>query len=438
MRDDKKESLVQPGEEIGPYQVVRAFRGHGGMAQVCEVKVRDKYYEPGMPKRLAMKIADDVHQHALVAEAEYLSRFEHPNVVRVFPLPGFESRAIYAAKERFSVGWRWYYVMELLDGGSLHHSLTSPTTTLAGVGRNATTGEQPLAVVTALGIGRQLARALEHIHARNVINLDVKPNNILFRRRKAQFLKSSVPAAVLSDFGIARDLRHPRFGVLGVATPEYMSPEHAREVMAQPNTPLQTGAPVHTPPPDPRSDLFSLGVLLYEILTGEMPFSNIATLLHKDYAPKPPREIRAAVPVELEAAVMHALAKDPAARYQSASEMAADLDKVKQQLDWGMVGRRIFTGVTVTAIVAGGILGAPHVTDYLERLKRPTPAPTTLVNTPRAILPTPTYTSTPSPTPTLTATAKRPAAATSTPKPTSTPTPTRPPATPTPSATPQP
>lgn len=438
MKDKKEESLVQPGEEIGPYQVMRAFRGHGGMAQVCEVKVREKYYQPGMPKRLAMKIADDAHQHALVAEADYLSRFDHPNVVRVFPLPGFESRAVYAAKERFAVGWRWYYVMELLDGGSLHHSLTSPTTTLSGVFRSTTTGEQPLAVVTALGIGRQLARALEHIHARNVINLDVKPNNILFRRRKAQFVKSSVPTAVLSDFGIARDLRHPRFGVLGVATPEYMSPEHAREVIAQPNTPLQTSAPVHTTPPDPRSDLFSLGVLLYEILTGEMPFDNIGVLLHKDYTPKPPREIRAAIPVGLEETVMRALAKDPAARYQSASELAADLDTVRQQLDWGMVGRRVFAGVAVAAVIAGGILGAPYVVDYWDHLKQQTPAPTAVVNTPLPALPTATSTLTPTrPAPTATATPPAPAA-TSTPKPTSTPTPTRPPATPTPSATPQP
>jgi serine/threonine-protein kinase len=432
----KAEAFVKPGEVIGPYKVVRAFRGHGGMAQVCEVKVRDKYYEPSMPKRLALKIADDTLQHALVAEAEYLSRFDHPNVVRIFPLPGFQSRAVYATKERFDVGWRWYYAMELLDGGSLEHRLTHPTTTLAGVFRSPGTWGQPLSLAPAVGIAQQLAQALDHIHSRQVINLDVKPGNVLFRRRRGKFFKSSVPKAVLADFGIARDPRHPRFGVLGIATPEYMSPEHAREVMAQPNSPLQTNAPVHVKPPDHRSDLFSLGVLLYEILTGVLPFEDIGTLLDREYTPRSPQELRPRIPQKLEDVVMRALIKDPDARYQSAADMSADLERVRPVLDWGLLGRRLFAGVTIGAVVAGGILAAPHVKQRLEDNNPQSSQPTTAVGAPSTATATPRPSATPV-LPTSTPEAKVPARMTSTPKPTSTPTNTPIPVTPTSTATPR-
>jgi serine/threonine protein kinase len=205
-------NLLEPGQTIGPYRVVRGFRGHGGMAQVCEVTVRKKYRRPGMPERLALKVADGNHQAALVAEADYLRRFDHPNVVRILPLPGYH-KPVYSAKERFTFGWRWYYAMELLDGGSLERHLTRTTTITHPLARYQSS-ERPLSTVEVLGIGRQLTSALAHIHSRSVVNLDVKPANILFRRRPLAFLRSSVPQVVLSDFGIARHC-HPRIRLAG-------------------------------------------------------------------------------------------------------------------------------------------------------------------------------------------------------------------------------
>ncbi len=344
-------NVIESGEIVGPYQVVRGFRGRGGMAQVYEVEVRKQYRQPGLPRRLALKVADEEHQAALVAEADYLCRFEHPNVVRILPLPGYH-RQVYAAKERFDFGWRWYYAMELLDGGSLEQHLTRPTTVSDIVRRREVaddSGERALSLVEVLGIGRQLASALAHIHECSVINLDVKPANVLFRRGSRRRLRSSVPQAVLSDFGIARDPRRPRFGQLGMATAEYVSPEHAREI---------AGERVAL---DHRSDVFSLGVVLYEMLTGELPFASLGEVLSDQYVPVPPRQHRRAVPADLEGVVMRAIVKDPSRRYQSARQVKAALDDVRDLPDWAARGRRLFAVATVTAVVTGGAVGARRV-----------------------------------------------------------------------------
>lgn len=332
--------IVEPGEQIGPYQVLRGFRGRGGMARIYEAEVREKYWRPGMPRRLVLKVADEAHQSALVAEADYLSRFNHPNVVHIFPLPGYH-RPVYAAKERFTFGWRWYYAMELLEGGSLEFTLTRPSR-ITDAFRTPATSERPLALVMVLGIARQLVDALSHIHACSVLNLDIKPGNILFRRQRLGSLRSSVPRAVLSDFGIARDKRIPRFGELGVATPEYVSPEHAIEIHGGYAT------------LDERSDIFSLGVVLYEMLTGQLPFENIGLIMSPVYSPVPPGQLRPGIPPMLEQVILRALSKDPDERYQSALALRQALDDVGTFVDWGMIARRVFLGVTLTAAAAFG------------------------------------------------------------------------------------
>ena len=253
---------LRPGDKIGPYRVIRRFKSRSGMAHLFEVEVREKYRRPGLPRRLALKMAREEHQAALSAEADYLSRFDHPNVVRVYPIAGY-SRTVYAAREQILSGWYWYYTMELVLGGSLDRQLYRPTT-ISDLLRPPPQGVPHLSLLVTLGIARQLASALVHIHERSVINLDVKPGNVLFRRRRLRYLRGSVPHAVLCDFGIARDLRYPRAGLTGVATPEYMSPEQASELGRD------------SVPVDVRSDIFSLGVVIYEMLTGTLPFENIA------------------------------------------------------------------------------------------------------------------------------------------------------------------
>ena len=406
---------IQHGSTIGPYRIVRGFKGRGGMARVFEVEVREKYRRPDLPRRLALKVAKQEHQAALVTEADFLRRFDHPNVVRVFPLAGYH-RPVYAARERFPFGWGWYYAMELVTGGCLERHLTR-STTLDDFLRPPLGGERRLGLLEALGIGCQLAAALEHIHQRYVINLDVKPGNVLFRRRRLRYLRGSVPPAVLCDFGISRDLRYPRAGLLGVATPEYISPEQALE------------ASRYRQPVDARSDIFSLGILLYEILTGEMPFENIALVCDLTYAPTPLRQLRPSIPPLLEEVVMRALAKDPAYRFQTAGEIRAALERVPKPLDWGAAARRSFVGVTATACLAACLtVGGVGLSGLVSRTPTPAPSP------PPAVATTPAPTDTPAPTPSPTAAPFTPtstAAPTSTSAPTYTPTNTPRPVTPT-------
>ncbi|MEA3342148.1 MAG: serine/threonine-protein kinase, partial [Chloroflexota bacterium] len=320
---------IPPGNIVGPYRVVRGFKGRGGMARILEAEVREKYRHPDLPRRLALKVAKEDHQAALVAEADFLSRFDHPNVIRIFPLPrGDDRRPVYAARERFPFGWGWYYAMELLSRNSLERILTRPTTT--GLLSSPPSEGRRLSLLKTLGIARQLASALGHIHAQNVINLDIKPGNVLFRRRRLNYLRSSAPQAVLCDFGISRDLRYPRSGLLGVATPEYLSPEQTSELGREQQR------------LDARADIFSLGVTIYEMLTGELPFPNIAMIADSTYAPTPPRQLRPSIPTSMEEIVMRALAKDPAYRFQTASEMQTTLEQVSTPVDWKMGARRTF------------------------------------------------------------------------------------------------
>jgi len=409
MSSEELDKLL-PGTIVGPYRIVRGFRGRAGMARVFEVEVREKYRRPGFPIRMAMKVAKPDHQAALSAEADYLSRFDHPNVVRIFPILGYH-RPVYAARGDFPFGQGWYYTMELLTGGSLYYHLCRPTT-LTGMIRPLADGEEhPLHLLQAVGIARQLAAALEHIHQRFVINLDVKPGNVLFRQRRFRYLQSSVPQAVLCDFGIARDLRYPRTGLLGVATPEYVSPEQA----------LETGR--RGQPVDVRTDIFSLGIVLYEMITGRLPFESIALIIDSQYHPVPPRQIRPSIPPALEEITLRALEKDPNRRFQTASEIRAALERVPVPPDWNAWGRRALVGGTAAVVLLMGGWGLSHIGEVT-----PTPPATvTVTENPTAVPPLV------EPSPTCTPAPVRP---TSTPAPTKTPTPTPRPVTPTPSPMP--
>lgn len=404
---------IQLGSIVGPYRIVRGFRGRGGMARVFEVEVREKYRQPDLPRRLALKVAKEEFQDALVAESDFLRRFDHPNVVRIFPLAGYH-RPVYAARERFPFGWGWYYTMELLSGKPLEHHLTSTTSSLF---RSRPRKGRRLSLLKALGITCQLSAALEHIHKQHVINLDIKPGNVLIRRRRFSFLRGSIPQVVLCDFGISRDLRYPRAGLLGVATPEYVSPEQTSEL-----------GRLHQRL-DARSDIFSLGILLYEMLTGKLPFEKIVLVADPTYAPTPPRQIRRSIPPLLDKIVVKALAKNPIHRFQTAAEMQAALKQVPIPPDWEAAARRTFAGATLTACIATGVwrVGNYAITPPVTPTLTPTPVskvtPTVETNTPTTAPTTPTPTNSP--------TATRHVLPTSTPAPTVTPTNTRRPVTPT-------
>jgi serine/threonine-protein kinase len=209
-------------------------------------------------------------------EAKAAGRLAHPNVITVYDV-GRQGHVAFMA-------------MELLEGRDLR-------TVIAERGR--------LPVAEAIGIAAQVAEGLAYAHEQGVVHRDIKPGNIMI-------LANGL--AKIMDFGIAR-LRVPdvrtRTGVL-LGSPKYMSPE---QVLGQ-------GA-------DGRSDIFSLGVVLYEMLTGTPPFSgdSVSTLMYQIATATPPAPSRSnvEVPPMLDVVIAKALAKKPEERYQSATELAADL-----------------------------------------------------------------------------------------------------------------
>jgi eukaryotic-like serine/threonine-protein kinase len=202
----------------------------------------------------------------------------------------------------FTEGGESFLVMERLEGRDLRQALAS-------------TGA--LALGRAVSITRQILRALRAAHARGIVHRDLKAENVFLTERDGtEFVK-------LLDFGISKLLQPLEGSGLGVATstgvvmgtPQYIAPEQAhgqRDV-------------------DHRVDIYSLGVILYEMLTGSLPFtgsSALAVLMkHVQEEPQPPRQRRPDrdIPVELEQVVLKALAKDPSRRYQSAEEMLTAL-----------------------------------------------------------------------------------------------------------------
>lgn len=266
----------KPLKQLGRYHILGEL-GHGAMGIVYKAE------DPLLGRIVAIKTITLVTDEA--ERVEYEARFfqearaagglNHPNLITVHDI-GREGDIAYMA-------------MELLEGVELRDVM----------GR----GEVPLRL--ALDIGAQAADGLAFAHERGVVHRDIKPGNIMLVRGRH---------AKVMDFGIARmrvsDVKTQTGAILG--SPKYMSPEQV------------AGRRV-----DHRADIFSLGVVLYELATGEPPFSapNMAQLMQQiaGATPLPPSSVNAALPPMLDLILARALEKEPDARYQSAAEFAADL-----------------------------------------------------------------------------------------------------------------
>lgn len=236
-------------------------------------------------------------------EAGILRRLDHPHIVRLLDV--------------LDAGDRLCFAMERIDGTGLDVVIARlrahPVATLTAADLRAAIAGQPLDgggdsfVVAAVTLVAALAEALEYAHQHGVVHRDVKPANVLVRA-------DGMP--VLTDFGIARDEGLPGLTVTGdfAGTPYYVSPEQA----------MARRAPV-----DHRTDVFSLGVTLYELLTLRRPFEARTTqeVLGRIVAKEPvdPARLQPAMPPQLSAIVFRALEKDPDNRYPTAAALAADL-----------------------------------------------------------------------------------------------------------------
>jgi serine/threonine-protein kinase len=289
----------------GRYRIEREL-GHGGMATVY--LAHDAELErPVAVKLLAEHLADDEDFHArFVREARLAGRLSHPNVVRVYDAGEADGRP--------------FIVMEYVSGNSL-----------AEAGR--------LQAEQAVELGVQACAGLQHAHDAGLVHRDVKPANLLVRDDGV--LK-------IADFGIARaaeSTRHTQAGTL-LGTAAYVAPEQIAGADAT-----------------PASDVYSLGAVLYELVTGRPPyaFSSLGELAAQqaEGSITPVRDIEPAVPREVEAAVMHALARDPSFRPTSAAELAQELGgSAPEQATVPLPRRRVPGGRRGTLWLAGAVVVA--------------------------------------------------------------------------------
>lgn len=266
------------GQKLGQYEL-RERLGRGGMAEVY------KAYQPGMDRFVAVKVMlghladDEGFITRFKREAQSVGKLRHPHIVNVFDF-GVE-RDIY------------YMVMEYIEGDNLKHYIYK---------RNA------IPPLEALHLTAQLASALEYAHGKGMIHRDLKPANIMF-------MDKAYKHTVLTDFGIARLMGQSGLTASGamVGTPAYISPEAAR------------GEDV-----DERSDLYGLGIILYEMVTGKVPYdadTPLAVIMKHINAPLPTaRDFGRNVPPSVEKIIVKSLTKMPSDRYQSATEMKTALD----------------------------------------------------------------------------------------------------------------
>ncbi|TAK92373.1 MAG: serine/threonine protein kinase [Burkholderiaceae bacterium] len=276
-------AFVIPTDRIGRYQLTSVL-GHGSMASVYLA------HDPVLDRDVAIKTLNPgggklahLFEENFINEARAVARLNYPNIVTIFEAGKADGYA--------------YIAMEYLEGRDLRQLIWDET---------------ELSFVQIGDLLHRVARALDYAHNNGVIHRDIKPANIfLVRKNRPKILDfglAKLPMDAALDLGLAPHQSQ----VTG--TPFYMSPEQV------------AGKPL-----DHRSDIFSLGVILYELLTHHKPFAGprpqevIDQILH--YTPPLPRELRSNVPHELELIVARALAKDPDKRYQSAYDMAKDLGR---------------------------------------------------------------------------------------------------------------
>ena len=258
----------------GRYLLVRKL-GTGGMANVYLAEDQE------LGRRVAIKMLDDRHAQdeqfveRFRREAKNAAGLSHPNVVSIY--------------DRGQAEGTYYIAMEYLEGRTLKELLVA---------------RGPTPIPVAIDYARQILAALGFAHRHGVVHRDIKPHNVAV---------APDGRIKVMDFGIARagTSQMTETGSI-IGTAQYLSPEQAK------------GAPV-----GPTSDIYSVGIVLYEMLTGSVPFTGDTPLeiamKHLSATPEPPSEQRPEVPHELDSIVLRALAKRPEDRYQTAEEMDADL-----------------------------------------------------------------------------------------------------------------
>lgn len=267
------------GKTVGKYRIV-ARLGRGGMAEVY------KAYQPGLDRYVGIKV---LHAH-LVDDKDFIGRFErealavgklrHPNIVQALD---FDRE-----------GEMYFMAMEFIDGPTLKDELKARRT-----------DNNPFSLKDVSRIFTALCSAIDYAHSRSMVHRDLKPANVMINQEGQ---------VVLTDFGIARIIGATQYTQTGAlsGTPAYMSPEQGQGERG-----------------DERSDIYSLGVMLYEMVTGVVPFDGdtpFAVIMKHISEPLPlPTRLNPNIPESIERVILKAMSKNPEDRYQTAGEMARAL-----------------------------------------------------------------------------------------------------------------
>src|SRR5215213_1075637 len=266
------------------YDVVRPL-GSGGMGEVYLARDRVLGRDVALKVLRRQYAGDEEFAERFRREAMSAAALSHPNIVQVYDRGETEEKASYIA-------------MEYVPGGTLKERIST---------------EGPLEAADAAALGAQVAEALGAAHDRGMVHRDIKPQNVLL---------TANGRAKVADFGIARAGSSVTISKTGsvMGTAGYMSPEQALGKSAT-----------------PKSDLYSLGVVLYEALTCELPYTAdnpiAVSMKHVNEPLRPPREINPRIPEGMNALVTKLLTKDPEDRYADAEELADDLWRVNRGLE---------------------------------------------------------------------------------------------------------
>jgi serine/threonine protein kinase len=302
-----------PGGRAAEFPQVAGYRileliGHGGMGVVYKALHINLNRVVALKMILSGPHAAPRELTRFRAEAEAVARLQHPNIVQIYEVGEQDGRP--------------YFSLEFVEGGSLGQAL----------------GGKPLPPMEAAVLVESLARAMHYAHQRGIVHRDLKPGNILLQKDEGRASDSSFilhPSsfrARITDFGLAKRLdvaqgQTQSGSVLG--TPSYMAPEQAAGKIQDIG---------------PRTDVYALGAILYELLTGRPPFEGESLLdvieRVQSQEPLPPRSVQPAIPVDLETICLACLRKEPDLRYPTALALA---DDVRRFLNGELIQARKFT-----------------------------------------------------------------------------------------------
>lgn len=263
------------------YQLIEQI-GSGGMAVVYRAVDNRLNREVAVKIMRAELAKNEKFRHRFQTESQAIAKLSHPNIVGVYDVSHSDNIE--------------YIVMELIEGITLKQYLRE---------------KGPLDVRTTVMFSLQIAKALQHAHSRGIVHRDIKPQNILVVGNDT---------IKVADFGIANlQSEMPNVENEAIGSVHYISPEQAK------------GLPV-----DARSDIYSMGIVMYEMLSGQLPFDGdddrTIALKHLSAVPTPLRDLVRGIPEEMESIVMKAMEPTLENRYQTAGKLAEDLDKFRREL----------------------------------------------------------------------------------------------------------